>query len=254
MEHAIGPEADLFVPKRNDGTRYVFFPGCQLGASDPEYVLRTWNLLTKEAGDEMGMFLSCCGAPAAWAGDTESHESVLRILRAKWKELDGPEFIVACATCKEMFREYLPGINITSLWEYWADAQMHMELSNMEDRRVAVFDPCSAQSDPVAKQSVRALLRQGNYEVQEIQSYEGGHYRCCGYGGLIYSSNPELFENITDADTSTDLPIVVYCVNCRDIFARKGKATLHVLDLLLFSDAEERAARLPVGLDQRRDN
>jgi glutamate synthase (NADPH/NADH) small chain len=51
-----------------DKSRYLFFPGCQLGSSFPEYVEKIYAYLieksSKELGGNVGLMLRCCGAPA----------------------------------------------------------------------------------------------------------------------------------------------------------------------------------------------
>jgi NADPH-dependent glutamate synthase beta subunit-like oxidoreductase len=52
-------------------SRFLFFPGCQLGASSPENVKRTYSYLMEKLDGGVGLMLRCCGAPAEWSGRTE---------------------------------------------------------------------------------------------------------------------------------------------------------------------------------------
>ncbi len=65
-------------------SRYVFFPGCQLSASSPENVKRTYSYLTEKLEGGVGLMLRCCGAPADWAGRTEEFSEVMSEFEARW--------------------------------------------------------------------------------------------------------------------------------------------------------------------------
>ena len=79
MEFASTEGAYVSAPKGKSACEYAFYPGCQLGASNPAYVLKSYEFL-KERFDA-GIFLGCCGAPAYWAGD----EKRLRAITEKTK-------------------------------------------------------------------------------------------------------------------------------------------------------------------------
>ena len=51
-----------------DASAYVFFPGCRMGSSNPEYVMQTYRYLTAALKGGVGIAVACCGAPAEWSG------------------------------------------------------------------------------------------------------------------------------------------------------------------------------------------
>jgi hypothetical protein len=113
--------------------------------------------------------------------------------------------------------------------------------------RAAVFDPCAARGDAGMEAGVRALAAQAGMELEELRE----HNRCCGHGGHIRVANPGLYEEMTRnrAQASAE-PYVVYCANCREVFALRGKPCAHVLDVF-FGGAPD--APVPT-LQQKRDN
>jgi len=126
-------------------TGYLFYPGCQLSASYPEYIGDIYRHLAaaignaageRKAGAEgvsgkgegaeavsgndeggVGIFLGCCGAPADWAGRQDLVQEVTGKIRQVWEDYDKPVFILACSSCTAVFSKYLPEIDTVSLWE-----------------------------------------------------------------------------------------------------------------------------------------
>jgi hypothetical protein len=118
-------------------------------------------------------------------------------------------------------------------------------------RQAAVFDPCVSRDNPGLQQSVRALASAAGYALEELP-HGRGEAQCCSWGGQIYSANPDYARKIADARvTQSEKPYIVYCANCRDIFAHAGKPCLHILDVLFELNDENRT---PPTVTQRRQN
>jgi succinate dehydrogenase/fumarate reductase-like Fe-S protein len=122
MKFTDGPEAQLSrIPVGYNQSRYVFFPGCQLGASDPQYVMKSYRWLLARQPNT-ALMLNCCGSPAEWAGDEKIHGAALAKLREQWLALGKPTAVFACPTCKQKFGRYLPeiqGIFLYNLISEW---------------------------------------------------------------------------------------------------------------------------------------
>ena len=206
--------------------RYVFYPGCQLGANEPEHVLKTYGILSSSM--DCGIYLGCCGAPAHWAGDQDRFNKNLESIRNVSKALGDPVFIFACSTCETVFSENLPEIPRTSLYQVLMDAAALKPDSNF--REAAIFDPCAARDNVDMMASVRSLAVKSGIQLEELPERN----RCCGYGGLIRGGNPGMFEKLSKhrADMS-DKPYIVYCSNCQNVFRPLGKKCVHILDIAL---------------------
>ena len=115
MEFADGKWASIVrTPPGVDKSEYAFFPGCQMGASEPRYVSETYRwLLSKDP--TMALFLKCCGTPVKWAGDEEKHAETIYKLR-KVGELGSQ----ACGCCPRINNicEFLPEAELISLYEF----------------------------------------------------------------------------------------------------------------------------------------
>ena len=247
MAFANGNEAALVLkPPSSQNCALAFFPGCQLGAAGPEYVLAPYKQLLKRDADT-GLMLRCCGIPAEWAGDEATHQGALDALRADWLEMGKPMLATACPACGRHLAEYLPEIQTISLYEVLdcPDA-----LSGNSAEEYAIFDPCTARNDQDQQRAVRRLAAQAGIVAEELPG--GCVHGCCGYGGHIAEADPALRSYITAQRSALrDLPYLVYCINCRDIFRQEGKEASHILEIIFQLDGAQ--APLP-GLDVRRDN
>ena len=231
------------------GSDLLFFPGCQLGASDPAYVELSYRYLLEEQ-PRTGLVLGCCGVPAEWAGDEALAAATTDRLRETWRALGEPAVVLACPTCRKMFAHRLPEIETVFLYEL---IERHGLPAGHDTGLgpVSVFDPCSSRHDDALQGSVRALVEQAGYRNEELP-FSGETAQCCGNGGHIYSANPDLMKSIaTKRVEMSPHPYVAYCTNCRDIFAERGKACRHVLDVAFGINGEQRD---PPSLTARRDN
>ena len=244
----------------------VFFPGCQLGASDPRYVTLTYEYLLHHQPDT-ALLLRCCGAPALWAGDDSLHQAELDAIRGAWEELGRPEFLLACPSCRKMFRDFLPEISCRMIYELFlefgvpeqgaaaataaaaaaaatapaaaataaatAAAATAAAPTPAPLPTAAVFDPCACRDDPGLQQNIRRLAESAGFALEELP-HSREEARCCSWGGQSFTADPALAKSIVANNiTRGDDPYIAYCVNCRDILAASGKPVWHILDLLL---------------------
>ncbi|WP_419786650.1 pyridine nucleotide-disulfide oxidoreductase/dicluster-binding protein [Pseudodesulfovibrio sp.] len=229
---------------------YVFFPGCQLTASDPEGVTAAYADLRARLGD-VGLMLQCCGAPAQWAGRDAMVEESADELRARWEELGSPRIIAACPTCMKQLAESLPGAEIVSHWSVLRSLGLPEGAAG--NKSLAINDPCAARHAPALRDDVRNLLDELSVDAAEPH-FTGETTPCCGFGGLLSEANPELGLTVArERAASMDRDWVTYCVMCRDMMARAGGRALHLYDLL-YPRAEDPAGRAAPGYSERREN
>jgi Fe-S oxidoreductase len=229
---------------------YAFFPGCQLGGSNPDYVLKAYRfLLDKLPGT--ALMLACCGIPAEWAGEQQMLDAHTAKLRADWERLGKPAMILACPTCQKAFKRFLPDIESVSLYEM-LESNGLPEVRAAEEKQAAVYDPCASRYFPAAQRSVRSLASKAGYKLAEIES-SAENAKCCSYGGHTHMANPGLVDSVTKKRISeSDAPYITYCANCRDTFAAAGKDTLHILDVVFgLEPSRERPNRSKSRLNRR---
>lgn len=251
LRHAESEEAYLArSAPGEDGSDYLFFPGCQLGASDPAYVERAYGYLAERL-PRTGLVLGCCGVPAEWAGDEALAAATTERIRAHWSAMGRPTAILACPTCRKMFSRHLPEIATTYLYQVIAECGLPNDLPPGEGV-VSIFDPCSSRHDAALQDSVRALVARAGYRNEELP-FSGETAQCCGHGGHISVANPALMTSIAArrAGQSSN-PYVAYCTNCREVLADQGKACRHILDVVFNIGDERRPSPSPTGRRKNR--
>ncbi|WP_243545749.1 pyridine nucleotide-disulfide oxidoreductase/dicluster-binding protein [Pseudodesulfovibrio tunisiensis] len=235
----------------HDSSEYVYFPGCQLTASDPGSVRAAYDDLRSRLG-KVGLMLRCCNAPAHWAGRESLFRESMDALRHDWDFLGRPVIIAACPTCLQMLRDNLPEAEIQS---HWAILRV-LGPPRGADRcsvSLAVNDPCAARHDAPQREDVRAVLEQLGVETVD-PALTGEMTECCGYGGLLAEANPELGMAAAEhRSRAASQDFVTYCAMCRDMFARAGKRAMHVYDLL-YPCGDDSAQRPAPGYSARREN
>lgn len=252
-------QSDKFAMTRHQpGTttsEAVFFPGCQLSGSHPEYVEQVYTYLQETLENGVGLMLGCCGAPANWAGEKAMFEDALASVRVQLDKMEHPALVLACSSCQQVFGENLPDVEIVSLWEVFAQEGLPEDAVPLaEGRTLAVHDPCTARYETAVQDSVRQIVEQLGGAVEELP-LSRERTTCCGYGGLQWSADRELAEK-TAAFAAAQSPAdyVTYCAICRDFFAAQDKPTLHILDMIYGACDTHTATRRGPGWSARHEN
>lgn len=221
---------EFFLARHQAGfetSRYLFFPGCQMGAVMPRTLERAYADLSGRLEGGVGLVLGCCGAMAFWAGQTEMFDETITQLRTAWEDLGKPVIIAGCPTCRQMLSTQL-GTEVTGIWDYLYDI---MPLEIFDNADYSIQDACGARFEPEVQKSVRDLAGRAGLNLTEPK-YSGDSAPCCGYGGLVSFSNREVAAELTDfAANQSPLPALSYCANCRSRFAAGNKDSLHLLEL-----------------------
>lgn len=241
-------------------SKYVFFPGCQLGASVPEVVVRAYEDLAQRLSGGVGIMLGCCAVTADWAGQEQLFRETQAQLRENWESLGSPQMIVACPTCYRTMAALVGEDCCTGIWDvlveiemdHEADAAANVSLRAEAGTPLVVRDACGAREYPQIHDRIRQLLTNLGYRITETE-YERERSSCCGFGGLVPYSNAQVAREAARlAVPNRDWNYVTYCMNCRDRYTKEGARAVHILELL-YDDARGGSHKVP-GWSSRQDN
>ena len=227
-------EAFLCKPQPGyEKCKYVFFPGCQATAIAPATVRAAYLDLCSRLEGGVALMLGCCGAICDWAGRYEMYEDTVRFLDEKLEELGDPIVIAGCPTCKKQLSRH----ETVGVWEVLECIGLPEKAKRLE-KGIAVHDACGARGDHETQASIRRIAEALGCAVTET-AYEGDKAPCCGYGGLTQYTNREVAKKMTDKCLErSDLPYLSYCMACRDRFAREGRESMHLLELVYGTSAD----------------
>ena len=216
-----------------DTCKYVFFPGCQATAIAPATVRAAYLDLCNRLEGGVALMLGCCGAICDWAGRYEMQEDTVKFLDEKLTELGNPTIIAGCPTCKKQLSRH----ETVGIWDVLENMGLPEKAKRM-DRPIAIHDACGARGDTQTQDAIRRIAEKMGCKV-EATEYERDKSPCCGYGGLTQYTNKEVAKKMTDKCLErSDLPYLSYCMACRDRFAREGRESMHLLELVYGTSAD----------------
>ena len=229
---------DAFLARPQPGftsCRYVFFPGCQAVAIAPDTVRAAYEDLCARLGGGVALMLGCCGAIADWAGRTEMARQAHELLDRELARLGDPVVIAGCPSCAKELREH--GVReLRGIWEVLEEIGLPEGVRRLE-RPMALHDSCGARGDAATQASIRRLAKALGVRLTDTP-YDRDRSPCCGYGGLTAYANREVAGEMTEKCLErSDEPYLSYCMACRDRFARQGRESRHLLELVYGTDA-----------------
>ncbi len=257
MDHADSHKSQIAkTPLGEEGCKVAYFPGCQLSASRPGLVDKSYSYI-KSKEPCAGLLLRCCGVPAEWAGMEDLHANKIGEIRQAWEEMGSPLIILACPTCGKKFQEFLPEIPTIFIYEWMVEKGIDSEgclKDASEIQRYSVFDPCSTRHMPKVQEAVRILLGGLGIPLEELP-FSKDKANCCSFGGQPAIADPDYQKFVAKKRIEEgECPYITYCVNCQDVFVAEGKESLHLLDLFFTNSEDKGEIRDRYTETQRRRN
>jgi len=204
----------------------VFWPGCGLAGSYPAVVRRIVDILGEHLGTDVGLTLDCCYDPVYQLGDTDAVSAALKRIEERLKRRSISRMITGCINCQKVLSKFLRDVTVKHILEIlpW-DA-----FTTIPEKHIYLHHPCPIfRSGSNIREQARGLL--GRVDKTIAESREP---MCCGYGGGLSSLSPALAGQLTKLiiEKAGENPIVTYCTGCQDRFAKYGKSSAHILELL----------------------
>ena len=227
---------EAFLCRKQPGyekCKYVFFPGCQATAIAPATVRAAYLDLCGRLDGGVALMLGCCGAICNWAGRYEMQEDTVKFLDEKMAELGNPTVIAGCPTCKKELSRY----ETMGIWDVLEEIGLP-EKALRTGKPIAIHDACGARGDSQTQDSIRRIAEKMGCTVADTE-YDRDKSPCCGYGGLTQFTNREVAKKMTEKCLErSDLPYLSYCMACRDRFAREGRESMHLMELVYGTSAD----------------
>jgi len=224
----------------------IFFPGCVARWAKPRWMQNAQAVMgTSWAGLADFPDWDCCGFTLGQAGLSGPRQEAFRTNIALWRERGRPMVLTICATCHaalrgyaeepELFPELFFGEAERRLWRQSVHSLSEFldpgDFTRLDETRVMYHRPCHAPDpDPDA-----ALLRGifGRAMLLGVQN------ACCGMGGVLRLSAPELslrvgrwfWENMPDPDVPRVVTGCGGCVVQLASLAPEGVVVTHWLEM-----------------------
>ena len=219
-------------------TKYVFVPGCTVSAYSPKGVENIVKHLKECLGHEnVGALLQCCGKVTRFIGETEKFEERNKKAIDILDDMGAEVIITVCPSCYKVFKETAKNQKVIAYWDLMKNLigipETARGIGKGSDVVFNIHDSCVTRDETSQHESVRWVLDELGYNWTEIER-NGKNTRCCGVGGMVCSSNPELYERVYTrrANDFDQHNIVTYCGSCRGTMQAAGKDAVHILDLL----------------------
>lgn len=211
---------------------FAFFPGCQLGAAEPELVIKAYDSIRFQHPDT-GIFLHCCGFPAILAEANELMEKNMSALKSGWESLGKPVVIMACMNCCRIFNEKLPEIPTISIYKLLKDMAVSGGCNSTD---YIIMDPPSLSEDDETPAIVRSLAEEMGVKLHEIIDENSEAEGDVKAEDKIKVKTPEdeikRAKPVDDKTASAGFPYLVYSIAQRDEIKRQGKDAVHILELI----------------------
>ena len=236
LDGASHKEKEMKEPKKK--TKYVFVPGCTVPAYSPLGVENVVRHLKDSLGDEnVGAMLQCCGKVTKFMGESELFEERNKKAIDILDDMGAEVIITVCPSCFKVFKETAKNQKVIAYWDLMKNLiglpEGSKGIGEGSDITFNIHDSCVTRDEPTHHESVRWVLDELGYNWEEIEK-NGINTRCCGVGGMVCSSNPELYERVYTrrANDFNQDNIITYCGSCRGTMQTAGKDAVHMLDLI----------------------
>ncbi len=227
----------ITVPEKIKKTKYVLIPGCTVSASMPKAIGDTLQHMKKVLGDEnVAAILQCCARPTEIIGETALFEERYSRVQEEIEKLDADIIVTLCPSCFNTYEKY-SGKKVISYWDLMKEKigvpENQKEIGKNSDVIFNIHDSCPTRNVSSHHDSVRWILKELGYEVEEMKNIRE-NTRCCGVGGMLSCINPDLYKKIVDRriTDATQEHIISYCGSCRGSMELGGLDSLHILQLI----------------------
>jgi len=223
---------NLSYSKTSGKPTVAFYSGCVASYLYPESAEHLMKILVAcGAAPYYPKGQACCGAPAYFAGDIETAMSLAKTNIVALEKGESDFIVTVCSGCAAVLKnEYNVLTAAEPRWNQRARvlagkvrdfSQLVLELTTSapekapRNLKVTYHDPCHLKRGIGVFNEPRQLLKREGFELVEMADADA----CCGFGGHVLLSYPELSKSILkrklDNIEATHVDMVVTnCLPC----------------------------------------
>ena len=223
----------------------LYFAGCTVLNKTREIADATITVMEK-AGIDVGVLPEewCCGAPLSISGFNADFKKVAADTTRIIKEGGYKTVVCSCPVCAYMFKQVYPEIgfslDVTVLHSTQALLPLvdKGEIQLKECKKVYTYhDPCVLARKLEVYTEPRALLHCIPGLILKEAEFNAKQTKCCGRGGLLTVTNPEISLAIAKERSSSlkevSSSVVTACPACKMAFRRNNLDAVDVAELVL---------------------
>lgn len=235
------PKYSISVQEKKS-PKYVFVPGCTIPAYKPELVEKVYAHLKEVFKNDVSTMLQCCGKVTNMIGEEDKFKIRNKLANDEIEKIGAEVIITICPSCYKTYSE-TSNKKVISYWDLMREKiGLPKEAIGKGNGSPVIFnihDSCATREVVSHHENIRWILKEMEYKYEEMHNV-GKNTRCCGVGGMVCSSNPELYKKlyIRRGNDCTQDSVISYCGSCRGTLEAAGKDSLHILDLI-FGDKYE---------------
>lgn len=211
-----------------EGCDTIFFPGCTLPGTRADRTLALFELIQQKI-PSIGIVLDCCTKPSHDLGRNEFFNAMFEEMKDFLIQNKINKVLVACPNCYKIFDQYGGDLSVMSVYEFLAKLDIPAKIISAQT--VTVHDPCAMRFREPVQSSVRRLIEQLGFTIQEMP-HSGKNTICCGEGGSVGALSPDLsykWAGIRKQEHNGNR-VITYCAGCAN-FLNQFMPADHILDL-----------------------
>jgi uncharacterized membrane protein YdjX (TVP38/TMEM64 family)/Fe-S oxidoreductase len=227
----------------------VFWPGCGLAANRPELVREVRKILSSRLHKQVGLVLDCCYDPVYGLGDTETALVALQEINGRLRDHGVRQVITGCLNCHKLLSQHLEDIEVVfilellppDLFEKQGRGPMYLHhpcpsarWEGIRGAATELFNHIGETETSTTTASLKGMELKSAPPAGAVPVTVVSESQCCGAGGGLSSSAPELARRFLDriAGEGRGQTMVTYCVGCQNRFLKRGVEAVHLLECL----------------------
>ncbi len=221
----------------------LYFMGCEVSSHRPE-IADSMVKIFEEKGEKYEIMEDewCCGSPLLNLGFTDDFKKFAEHNVKAIEDSGCDTMVCSCPTCTHMFRDIYPKFGfkikakIVHSSEYLLDVVKDEKSPAAVEKEAVYHDPCVLVRKLGLEEEPRELIRKAGVKLKEPE-FHGKDTKCCGMGGSMGSTNPDIASKISDArlkelKEKSDC-IVTACPTCKTSFEGNNMEVLDISEVVL---------------------